>query len=278
MIEKWPTKLNPRFNWRTTSRLECARPHVNGGSASCCTSEEFIDSETLCRKLGVSDSTIRRDLIELERNGLVRRVYGGAMSMQTRNEALDFSRLTTISPKEKVRIGKAAAALVRDGHNLILAPGSTVVEVAKNLLGRRIQVVTDSIPVAQVFWDCKTVEVTMTGGYLFPRIEYELGPICEQMLDKISSEDMLIMGIAGITGDGLSDSNSLIVSTFLKMMHVARRVIVVADHTKFGRNSLVHVAPLDRVDMVVTDTGLADEHRELLRRRGMELCSRPESA
>ena len=128
-------------------------------------SEEFIDSETLCRKLGVSDSTIRRDLIELERNGLVRRVYGGAMSMQTRNDALDFSRLTTISPKEKVRIGKAAAALVRDGQNLILAPGSTVVEVAKNLLGRPIQVVTNSIPVAQVFWDCKTVEVTMTGGY-----------------------------------------------------------------------------------------------------------------
>ena len=78
------------------------------------------------------------------------------------------------------------------------------------------------------------------------------------------------MGIAGITGDGLSDSNSLIVSTFLKMMQVARRVIVVADHTKFGRNSLVHVAPLDRVDLVVTDTGLADEHRELLRRRGIE--------
>jgi len=231
--------------------------------------EEFIDSETLCRKLGVSDSTIRRDLIELERGGLLRRVYGGAMSIETRNEALDFGRLSTISHEEKERIGKAAAAMVRDGQNLILAPGSTVVEVAKNLLGRPIQVVTNSIPVAQVFWDDKTAQITMTGGYVFPRIGFQLGPICEQMLDKISA-DILFMGIAGITANGLSDSNSLIVSTFLKMMHVARKVVVVADHTKFSRNSLVHVAPLDRVDVVVTDSSLAAEDREMLRERGIE--------
>lgn len=103
----------------------------------------------------------------------------------------------------------------------------------------------------------------------FPRIGFQLGPVCEQMLDRISA-DVLIMGIAGIAAEGLSDSNTLIVSTFLKMMNVARRVIVVADHTKFGRRALMHVAPLDKVDTVVTHRGIAPEHRELLRKHGVE--------
>jgi DeoR family fructose operon transcriptional repressor len=232
-------------------------------------SQEFMDAETLCRKLRVSDSTVRRDLIEMEAMGILRRVHGGAISLQVRDEALDFARLSSSCHAEKERIGKAAAALVGDGQNLILAPGSTVVEVAKHLGGRQLQVVTNSIPVAQVFWDSKSVEVTMTGGYVFPRIGFQLGPVCEQMLDRISA-DVLIMGIAGIAAEGLSDSNTLIVSTFLKMMHVARRVIVVADHTKFGRRGLMHVAPLDKIDTVVTDRGATAEHRELLSKHGVE--------
>src|SRR5262249_44764749 len=77
--------------------------------------EEFVDSEALCRKLRVSESTIRRDLIELESRGVVRRVHGGALSLQVRDEALDFGRLANSSHSEKERIGKAAAALVEDG-------------------------------------------------------------------------------------------------------------------------------------------------------------------
>ncbi len=92
----------------------------------------------------------------------------------------------------------------------------------------------------------------------------QLGPICEQMLEKISA-DILIMGIAGITKDGLTDSNSLIMGTMLKLMERSRRVIVVADHTKFGRRSLVYIAPLSRVDMIVTDSGLALEHQKMLK-------------
>ena len=232
-------------------------------------SQEFVEAEALARQLGVSDSTVRRDLIELERKGLLRRVHGGGISLQTRDEQLDYGRLSTISHDEKLRIGNAAAALVRDGQTLILAPGSTVVEVAKNLFGRPVQVVTNSIPVGQVFWDCKSVEVTVTGGYLFPRIGVLLGPVCEDMLGHISA-DILVMGIAGVTPDGLSDSNTLIVGTIRKMIEVARRVVVVADHTKFGKKSMVHVAPLDVVDVVVTDHGLGEEHREMLQQHGIE--------
>jgi DeoR/GlpR family transcriptional regulator of sugar metabolism len=230
--------------------------------------DEFVDSEALGRRLGVSESTIRRDLIELERRGVLRRVHGGALSLQTTDEMLDMGRLSNISHPEKERIGRVAAALVQDGQTLLLGAGSTVVEVARHLGGRALQVVTNSIPVAQVFWDCKTVEVTMTGGYVFPRTGMQIGPICDQMLERISA-DVLIMGIAGITAEGLSDSNSLIMGTMLKLMERSARVIVVADHTKFGRRSLVHVAPLSRVDLIVTDSAVGAHHREMLREHGV---------
>lgn len=231
--------------------------------------QEFVEAETLARQLGVSDSTVRRDLVELEKRGLLRRVHGGGISLQTRDEQLDFGRLSTISRPEKMRIGSVAAGLIQDGQTLILATGSTVVEVAKNLFGRPVQVVTNSIPVGQVFWDCKSVEVTMTGGYLFPRIGVLLGPVCDDMLSHISA-DVLIMGIGGVTADGLSDSNTLIVGTIRKMIEVSRHVVVVADHTKFGKKSMVHVAPLEIVDIVVSDNDLGAEEQDMLQRHHIE--------
>ena len=113
------------------------------------------------------------------------------------------------------------------------------------------------------------MEVTVTGGYLFPRIGMLLGPVCDEMLGRISA-DTLVVGMAGLTPEGLSDSNTLIVGTVRKMIEVSRRVIVVADHTKFGRKSMVHVAPLDEVDVVVTDSGLSPEHKKMLERHGIE--------
>jgi DeoR/GlpR family transcriptional regulator of sugar metabolism len=233
-------------------------------------SEEFVEAETICRKLKVSESTVRRDLIELETAGVLRRVYGGAISLQTRDEALDLSRLSAISREEKVRIGKAASALVQDRQTIILSPGSTVAEVAKNLYGRPLQVITNSVPVAQVFWDCKSVEVTMTGGYLFPRIGALLGHVCDEMLSRVSA-DTLIFGIAGLTEEGLSDSNTFIAATIRKMIEICSRVVVVADHTKFGHKSMVHVAPLDLVDVVVSDRSLHKNYQNLMRQHDVEL-------
>ncbi len=232
-------------------------------------SQEFLASEMLSRNLQVSESTIRRDLIELEIAGALRRVHGGAISLQTRDELLDFGRLSGIAHIEKVRIGRTAASLVLDGQTVILGSGSTVVEVARNLFGRPIQVITNSIPVAQIFRDCTSVEVTMTGGYLLPRIGVQLGPVAEKMLGGVSA-DLLILGTAGVSEDGLSDSNTLLVGTVHKMLEAARRVVVVADHTKFGRRSMVPVAPLESVNQIVADDGLALEFVDMLMRHGVE--------
>jgi len=231
--------------------------------------QEFINLEELCCLLNASKSSIRRDLIQLEDKGVLRRVHGGAISLQTRDEVLDFGRLSGSSHDEKTSIGEAAASLVHDHQTVILGGGSTVVEVAKHLGDKLIQVVTNSIPVAQVFWDSKQVEVTLTGGYVYPRLGVQIGPICERMLRSVSA-DIVIMGIRGITAQGISDSNSLNVESIRAMIQAAHKVVIVADHSKFGRDAMLHVAKLSDIDQIVTDRELEPEFMQLLKDQGIE--------
>ncbi len=232
--------------------------------------QEFVDFDQLCRSFGASKSSIRRDLLELEQKGLVRRVHGGAISLQLRDEGLDFGRLSGSSQGEKARIGALAASLVADGQTIILGGGSTAVEVAKNLVSRPIQIITNSIPVVQVFWESKQVEVTLTGGYFYPRLGVQLGPICEKMLNSVSA-DLLIMGIRGITAAGISDHNTLIVESLRAMIKAARKTVLVADHSKFGTDSMVHVAPLSDIDKIVSDVGLDPKSQQMLRENNIDV-------
>ncbi len=230
--------------------------------------QEFVSIEELCARFESSKSSIRRDLIDLERKGVLRRVHGGALSLQTSDDIMDFGSLSGSCHEEKVRIGKEAAALVEDGQTVILGGGSTVAEVARCLSERPIQIVTNSIPVAQIFWDSKRAEVILTGGYLYPRLGVQLGPICEKMLHSVSA-DILIMGIRGITEAGISDTNSLIVESLRAMIRAVRKVVIVADHTKFGRDALVHVAGLDEIHQVVSDAGLPLDFQRILKTRNV---------
>ena len=90
-----------------------------------------------------------------------------------------------------------------------------------------------------------------------------LGPLCEQMLASLAV-DVAIMGIGGVTEKGLSNSNPLIVGSERQMIEVARKVVIVSDHTKFGRGALIPLAPLDAVDVVVSDSGLGPEPQKWL--------------
>jgi DeoR/GlpR family transcriptional regulator of sugar metabolism len=208
--------------------------------------KDFVSLEELCAGLDVSRATVRRDLIEAERGRAIRRVHGGAMSTSSREEALDFGKLSVSCQEEKTRIGRAAAEMIQEGQTVILGGGSTVAEVARCLLCRPIQIITNSIPVAQLFWECPQTEVTLTGGYLYPRLGIQFGPIAERMLHSVSA-DIAILGVRGITADGLSETSALVLESFRAMMKCAQRVVVVADHTKFGRNAMIHVADLDEV-------------------------------
>ena len=243
--------------------------------------QEFVDLETLCRELDASESSVRRDLVQLESEGELRRVYGGAMAVRDhsregngrdlpREHGLDFDWQTTRQADEKRRIAAKTAELIEDRQTVILDGGSTVAAVAQALRNRRLHVITNSLPIAMALDGERQIEVTLTGGFLYPRLRVTLGPLCEQMLSGVAA-DVLIMGIGGVTAEGFSNGNSLVVGSERKMIEVASKVIIVTDHTRFGRNAMINVAPLDVADYVVSDMGLAEEYRELLRGRGVEV-------
>jgi DeoR/GlpR family transcriptional regulator of sugar metabolism len=231
---------------------------------------EFVDLETLCRELRRSESTVRRDLVALERQKVLKRVHGGALAAQPGGHLLDYDWQRGRQSDEKRRIGERAAALIEDEQTVILDGGSTVAAVAERLANRSLHAITNSLAIAQILRNSRDIEVTLTGGYLFPRLEILLGPLCEHMLASVAA-DVLVMGIGGATAAGFTNNNTLVVGSEQKMIEVSRRVIIVADSSKFGRTAMVPLAPLDIADVVVCDQGLAPEHRAMLEAAGIEV-------
>ena len=232
--------------------------------------QEFVDLETLCRQLDASESSIRRDLSELEQQRVLKRVHGGALAIKPRDQLLDFSWQSTRNAAEKQRIAKVAAAMIEDEQTVILDGGSTTAAVAAELANRSLHIITNSLAIAEIFKNSRQIEVILTGGYLYPRLEIMLGPLCESTLAGVAA-DVLIMGIGGITEVGLSNNITLLVGSERKMIEVARKVIIVADHTKFGKPAMVHLAPIDIVDIIVSDEGLAPEYRQMLQAKGIQI-------
>jgi DeoR/GlpR family transcriptional regulator of sugar metabolism len=224
-------------------------------------SRDFLDVETLCRELHASEASVRRDLSVLESNNILKRVYGGAIPVQA---AGDYAIETIRSGDEKHRIARMAAGLIEEGQTVILDGGTTVAAVARELASKSIHVITNSLPIAEVLESFRNIELTLTGGYLDPRIRVMLGPFCEQMIGAIRA-DSLIMGIGSVSEAGFSNNNTLVVGSEKKMIEVAAKVIIVADHTKFGRGGMFPVAPLSAADVVISDKDLSPDYIAMLR-------------
>jgi DeoR/GlpR family transcriptional regulator of sugar metabolism len=230
-------------------------------------SRDFLDLETLCRTLQASESSVRRDLGILEDEKVLKRVYGGAVPVQAPGE---FAVESVRGGDEKSRIARLAAGLIDDGQTVILDGGSTVAAVARELAAKSLHIVTNSLPIAESLESVRNIELTLTGGYLDPRIRVMLGPFCDQMLSAIHA-DAVIMGIGSISDAGFSNNNTLVVGSEQKMIEIAGKVIIVADHSKFGRGGMFPVAPLNAADIVVSDRALAPGYVDLLTRAGVQV-------
>lgn len=228
----------------------------------------FVSLHQLTERAGVSESTVRRDLEHLERIGQIRRTRGGAAYVGESLTTLD-ERSTHELPQKQV-VGRAAAALVQPGEAILLDGGTTTLEVARNLAGKSLQVVTNSLPVVNLLANQPNIELVVIGGYVYPKTGVALGPLATATLAQVHVR-RLFMSVGGITERGLYNSNSLLAETERAMLSAAEEVIVVTDSSKFGHSALAHLAPLDRVHHVVVDSGISDAWKQSLTSAGIAL-------
>jgi DeoR/GlpR family transcriptional regulator of sugar metabolism len=225
----------------------------------------FAGLAELARAIRVSQSTIRRDLEYLHQQRLLRRTHGGAIYPADGEEA-PLPALEERSGRqieEKRQIAHAAVARIRDGDAILLDGGTTTLEVARLLVGRRLQIVTNSLPIAQLFASNRETELIMLGGYVYPKTGVALGPLTVRMLPDVHV-NQTVLSVGGITAKGLFNSNLLLVETERQMMRCADEVVVVADHTKIGRPALAFLCELSAIDTLIVDAGVTAEQRALI--------------
>jgi DeoR/GlpR family transcriptional regulator of sugar metabolism len=153
---------------------------------------------------------------------------------------------------------------------VLLDGGTTTYEVARLLVGRSLQVVTNSLPVANLFASESRSDLVLLGGYVSPRTGVCLGPYANELLGRLHVTTT-VLSAAGIADEGLFNAHLLLAETEQAMLRAASRVIVVADSSKFGKKSLTLVAPLAEIDAFVSDDGLAEDWRARITAAGSEL-------
>ncbi|MBE3561043.1 MAG: DeoR/GlpR transcriptional regulator [Ktedonobacteraceae bacterium] len=226
----------------------------------------------LAQRFDVSTITIMRDLQELEQEGLIRRVHGGAISVRGTSYEPPFLSRESHYIAQKQRIAAKAVELIQDGDSLILDVGTTTLQIARALKGKRnLTVLVTNLRAALELASQSAIQVIVIGGKLRASELSMVGHLAEQTL-RAFQVDKAFIGIGGITIEhGLTEFNFDEAGTKRVMLERARQRIVVADHTKFGKVMLNTVASLTVVDTLITDAEVDAEMVTRLRQFGVEV-------
>lgn len=230
----------------------------------------IVSLEDLAKAIDKSESTVRRDLDYWDKQGVLKRTRGGAIYVGDGTALPALDDRTASQTEEKRLIARAAAERIREGDAVLLDGGTTTLEVARLLVGRSLQVVTNSLPIATLFANSRETDLVFLGGYVYPKTGVALGPLTVRMMEDVHVHQT-ILSVGGITAKGLFNSNLLLVETERQMMKCADEVVVVADHTKIGRQALAFLCELSEVDVLIADPGLAPDQRAVIERSGVGL-------
>lgn len=230
----------------------------------------FATLPDLAGQLGVSESTIRRDLDYLEETGSARRTHGGVFYTGPAPRLHQVDQSQADQWDKKRWIARAAAELIEDEDTVLLDGGSTTYELARLLVGRPLQVVTNSLPVANLFTSSDKADLVLIGGYVHARTGVSLGPYADHMLAELTGR-RAVLSVAGVNERGYFNRNLLLVETERAMMRAADEVIVVADSSKFGRASLARLCELGEIDVLVVDDQLDEAWRRRIEDAGVRL-------
>jgi len=226
----------------------------------------------MARIVGASEASVRRDLIEMERRGLLRRVHGGAMATGGMGDEPVFDDKTAMAAREKQRIAEAALSFVKNGDFIYLDGGSTVLALARLLTDRpRLTVATNSLRVAQTF-AASGPRTILVGGELRRISQTFVGCLARPLLEKIHF-DAAFMGTVGLTVEGMTTTDPGEADTKALVMSRSARVILLADSRKIGTVSFVSAGSLDLVDTLITDSGAQRKHLEVFKKKGIKVIA-----
>jgi DeoR family transcriptional regulator of aga operon len=230
----------------------------------------------LSKQFGVSAVTIRADIKALCEKDLLVRSHGGAI--RRAEVALDapLEVKAGLHHREKVRIGNAAAALVKEGEIILLDSGTTTLETARALARRnlaRLTVVTHALNIAWELASAKQISLIVIGGLLRQISHSMVGPQAQRMLADLHV-DHFFLAVDGLEPEvGPSTPDILEAELNAAMIRQARQVTVLADSSKIGRRSLSTIAPITSISRLITDTGIRPEHRAIFEAKGVEVVA-----
>src|SRR6266498_755191 len=225
----------------------------------------------LAERLGVSQATVRRDLVQLDQEGLLTRVYGGAFSANDYDES--FAQVATVRVREKDAIAARCAELVKDGDTILLDIGTTAHRFARELHGRTITVMTSNLAVYEELVDDPDIQLILLGGVVRRSYRSLVGYLTEDALRQVRA-DRLFLGCSGVRPDGLvMDTTVVEVSIKRAMIAAADRVVLLADATKFLGTGVGRVCGPKDLHTVVTTTGADPDSCRALREAGVEVIT-----
>lgn len=240
----------------------------------------FADLRTLAEQTESSLSTVRRALDELARRGVLRRHHGGASFIEPGSEQaaaeLDFARRERRREEEKHSIARAIAERIRPGMTVILDAGTTAYAVARIVAGRRVHIVTNSLPVAELLAEVGGARALVTGGHVLNRLGALSGPACEEALERVHA-DLAVLGAAGLNAAGLWNVEPELSAVQRRMIAASDAAVFAVDATKFGRAAPSLICPLSADIALVTDAAPPPELARALRSAGTKVTVAPEA-
>ncbi len=236
-----------------------------------------IEVEAMAATLGVSPSTVRRGLQELECRGLLKRTHGGAVPVEAplyepfRYDA-SFQQQDAVRTDEKRRIGLAASELVQSGEIIAISAGTTATHVARCLKNRtNITIVTNAVNIAMELSHCPGLTVICTGGILSGTWFSLLGPSAIRTVEEFNY-DWAFVGVDGLDSSSGITSNHLEEAALNRAMVTrSEKAVVVTDSSKLTKIARVHVCPVSALSLIITDTNAQPETLEGYRARGVDV-------
>lgn len=236
--------------------------------------EGKVQVHFLAERFAVTTETIRRDLDRLEKEGRLRKVYGGAVRIRSGNNEPTFMKRSQMNLPDKQAIGRLAASLIQDGETVILDNGTTTLEIMRQLTDRaHVTVITNSVPVLNCALEQFQGKIIFAGGEVDAGYQAAVGITAHELLSQFKVNKAFISAGGLSLSEGITDYHLEEALISRKMMERAEESILVADHSKFGVTTFAQIAPMEHISMVLTDSGCSREWKDTFARLDIELLT-----